>query len=248
MKLLRACRGDLQAMARCWRFGQKRHSFVYRLVSAHTIEEKILQRCAARRSVRNSAKLWSACCHAHHPTPPANPTCSHCVIATAGACRQLKKGEYQAAIAGSKAGAAAAAASSSGTGGASGSGSRPTFTVAELREIWSMNPLATGSDTFNIMRRSSGMASTASRAASSSSSVVAGAAVAGVDSVADPPASEAGSWTAYGGAAALSDAAVGSTVQSAERRGLVVPYVHVRRVNMPAPVAPSADAAASSEE
>lgn len=181
--------------------------------------------------------------------------CHLCVTAQsiaptlAGPCRQLKKGEYQAAIAGSKTGAAAAAASSSGAGGASGSGNRPAFTAAELREIWSMNPLAPGSDTLNIMRRSSGMASTTSRSSSAGSSAAAAAdgAGAGVDSVADPPASEPSSWLAYGGAAALSDPAVASTVQAAERKGLVVPYVHVRRVNMPAPPASRAASAADEE-
>ncbi|TFK25490.1 RAD54B protein [Coprinopsis marcescibilis] len=35
---------DLQAMARCHRDGQKRHVFIYRLVTAGTIDEKIFQR------------------------------------------------------------------------------------------------------------------------------------------------------------------------------------------------------------
>lgn len=51
----------MQAMARCWRFGQKRHSFVYRLVSAHTIEEKILQRCVTCWVMQHAAVFLVTC-------------------------------------------------------------------------------------------------------------------------------------------------------------------------------------------
>jgi len=35
---------DAQALARCWRQGQKKPVFVYRLVAAGTIEERVLHR------------------------------------------------------------------------------------------------------------------------------------------------------------------------------------------------------------
>jgi len=42
---------DLQAMARVWRDGQKRHCHVYRLITTGTIEEKILQRQMTKRGL-----------------------------------------------------------------------------------------------------------------------------------------------------------------------------------------------------
>ena len=42
---------DMQAMARVWRDGQKRHCHVYRLVTTGTIEEKILQRQVTKRGL-----------------------------------------------------------------------------------------------------------------------------------------------------------------------------------------------------
>lgn len=42
---------DLQAMSRCWRDGQKNDVYIYRLITASTIEEKIFQRQIAKTSL-----------------------------------------------------------------------------------------------------------------------------------------------------------------------------------------------------
>ena len=39
---------DMQAMARIWRDGQRKHCHIYRLVTTGTIEEKIYQRQVVR--------------------------------------------------------------------------------------------------------------------------------------------------------------------------------------------------------
>ncbi|OQV18566.1 DNA repair and recombination protein RAD54-like [Hypsibius exemplaris] len=44
---------DDQAMARVWRDGQKKQCFIYRLLSAGTIEEKILQRQAHKKALKD---------------------------------------------------------------------------------------------------------------------------------------------------------------------------------------------------
>jgi DNA repair and recombination protein RAD54B len=42
---------DRQAMARCWRDGQKREVFVYRLIAGDTLEERIYQRQVAKEGL-----------------------------------------------------------------------------------------------------------------------------------------------------------------------------------------------------
>lgn len=45
---------DLQAMSRIWRDGQKKSVFIYRLFSAGTIEEKILQRQISKTGISSA--------------------------------------------------------------------------------------------------------------------------------------------------------------------------------------------------
>jgi len=45
---------DSQAMGRIWRYGQRKSSWIYRLVSTGTIEEKILQRQMAKEGLFNA--------------------------------------------------------------------------------------------------------------------------------------------------------------------------------------------------
>ena len=45
---------DKQALARVWRDGQSKHTYVYRLVSTHTIEEKVLQRQLLKEDMATS--------------------------------------------------------------------------------------------------------------------------------------------------------------------------------------------------
>lgn len=42
---------DDQAMARCWRDGQKKQCFIYRLIATGTIEEKIFQRQTHKKAL-----------------------------------------------------------------------------------------------------------------------------------------------------------------------------------------------------
>jgi len=42
---------DDQAMARIWRDGQKKQCYIYRLISTGTLEEKIFQRQAHKKSI-----------------------------------------------------------------------------------------------------------------------------------------------------------------------------------------------------
>lgn len=51
---------DDQAVARVWRFGQERPVFVYRLVTAHSIEERVVDRQNAKRSL--AACIRRECC------------------------------------------------------------------------------------------------------------------------------------------------------------------------------------------
>lgn len=45
---------DAQAMARCWRDGQKKECYVYRLIATGTIEEKIFQRQLSKKALSES--------------------------------------------------------------------------------------------------------------------------------------------------------------------------------------------------
>ena len=54
---------DDQAMARVWRDGQKKRCFIYRMVAAGTIEEKMLQRQLHKKALRSGFQVlvsyWS---------------------------------------------------------------------------------------------------------------------------------------------------------------------------------------------
>ena len=48
---------DLQAQDRCHRIGQTKPVMVYRLVTANTIDQKIVERAAAKRKLGKRAKF-----------------------------------------------------------------------------------------------------------------------------------------------------------------------------------------------
>lgn len=51
---------DKQALARVWRDGQRKHTYIYRFLAAHTIEEKVFQRQLLKQDVASSLTSPSA--------------------------------------------------------------------------------------------------------------------------------------------------------------------------------------------
>lgn len=54
---------DLQAQDRCHRIGQTKPVVVYRLVTANTIDQKILERASAKRKLEQMVIHKSECSH-----------------------------------------------------------------------------------------------------------------------------------------------------------------------------------------
>lgn len=54
---------DLQAQDRCHRIGQTKPVVVYRLVTANTIDQKILERASAKRKLEQMVIHKSECLH-----------------------------------------------------------------------------------------------------------------------------------------------------------------------------------------
>lgn len=61
---------DLQAQDRCHRIGQTKPVVVYRLVTANTIDQKILERASAKRKLEQMVIHKSECLH-------CDCSCSH---------------------------------------------------------------------------------------------------------------------------------------------------------------------------
>jgi hypothetical protein len=122
---------DRQALARVWRDGQRKHTYIYRLFAAHSMEEKILQRQLLKEGVASA----------------------------------LGQGASGAGGSGGGGGAGVGA----GAGGKGGEGGSVTFSRAELRELFTMNPETPAAvapcDTYRVMRASYSHAAAAAAAA-----------------------------------------------------------------------------------
>jgi hypothetical protein len=118
---------DSQALARVWRDGQQKRCYLYRLICANTLDEKVLQ-VSGDFVIRTFAEVHlpsvvshGACLHDHYrpPSPPrVNPF-----------QRQILKQDVAAAL-------------GHGDGSSTRGGGGAAFSRAELRELFALEPSA----------------------------------------------------------------------------------------------------------
>jgi SNF2 family DNA or RNA helicase len=168
---------DRQALARVWRDGQRKHTYIYRLFAAHSMEEKILQRQLLKEGVASA----------------------------------LGQGGGSGGDGGAGGGEGVGAGGAGGKGGkGGGEGSSVTFSRAELRELFTMNPDTPAAvapcDTYRVMRASYSHAAAAAAAASAARAKV-------------PAAGTSGGGRASGDRAVSDDDGDGDSEPDAEAEG-----------------------------
>lgn len=136
---------DKQALARVWRDGQKKRTTIYRLLSAHTVEEKILQRQLLKESYAQATALGGA---------SSTSSSSNSSSAAGNNSGNSKNAISAAGFGGRESGAAGGAVAAGGGAAAGGAGGGMKFSRAELRDLFSMNPSAAAPcDSIKVVRK-----------------------------------------------------------------------------------------------